>query len=100
VLRLRMTSCKSMIFATSKASPDSKWMPWELGYFDGLRRGLIGILPLLGDYESSFKGQEYIGLYPQVEKDTLGRLSVVNPERKQLPLNEFVAGSQAFRAYA
>ena len=38
MLRQRMDHCRFLLFATSKASPDSKWMPWELGYFDGLRR--------------------------------------------------------------
>ena len=38
ILRQRMDHCRFLVFATSKASPDSKWMPWELGYFDGLRR--------------------------------------------------------------
>jgi hypothetical protein len=37
ILRHRMRSCKSLIYATSQNSSQSKWMPWELGYFDGLR---------------------------------------------------------------
>src|SRR4051812_42152795 len=35
VLRGRMQQSSSLIFATSEASVGSKWMPWELGYFDG-----------------------------------------------------------------
>ena len=38
-LRVRMRSCASMLFAMSTSSLNSKWMPWELGYFDGLRQG-------------------------------------------------------------
>src|SRR5690349_6151740 len=30
-LRERMDHSRAMIFATSQSSPDSKWMPWELG---------------------------------------------------------------------
>lgn len=68
VLRKRMRSCKAMIYATSESSPLSKWMPWELGYFDGLRPGNVSIFPLLDDYDSSWSGQEYLGLYPVIEK--------------------------------
>jgi hypothetical protein len=42
-------------------------MPWELGYFDGLKPGYVWILPLVMDYDSEFKGQEYLGLYPPIE---------------------------------
>lgn len=68
VLRERMRASESLLFATSESSPDSKWMPWELGYFDGLRQGRIAILPLVLSTMSAFKGQEYLGLYPVVEK--------------------------------
>jgi hypothetical protein len=68
VLRERMQASDSMIFATSEASPSSKWMPWELGYFDGIRQARIAILPLVGSSTDAFKGQEYIGLYPTVER--------------------------------
>src|SRR5687767_2962614 len=32
-LRARMRQASSLIYAHSIQSPDSKWMPWELGYF-------------------------------------------------------------------
>ena len=68
LLRQRMRQSDSMIFATSESSPNSKWMPWELGYFDGLRQGRIAVLPLVATEGGSFTGQEYIGLYPTIEK--------------------------------
>lgn len=61
MLRGRMRHCNFLVFATSKASPNSKWMPWELGYFDGIRPNQIGILPIVES--QTFTGQEYIGLY-------------------------------------
>ena len=67
VLRERMRHCACFVFATSDSSPSSKWMPWELGYFDGFRPGHIGILPLVASANSSFLGQEYLGLYPDIE---------------------------------
>jgi hypothetical protein len=64
MLRKRMNHCRFLLFATTKASPSSKWMPWELGYFDGLRPDRVGILPIVQSAGGSFKGQEYLGLYP------------------------------------
>jgi hypothetical protein len=43
-------------------------MPWELGYFDGLRRGRVGIFPIVESYGAGFRGQEYLGLYPFYEE--------------------------------
>jgi len=73
VLRERMKACSSLVYAHSANSPSSVWMPWELGYFDGFRLHQVWILPLVSDYDSEFKGQEYLGLYPSVEK--LGSLA-------------------------
>jgi hypothetical protein len=67
-LRKRMTHCKFLLYATSNSSPNSKWMPWELGYFDGLRQGNVGVLPIVESPDDSFKGQEYLGLYPSYEE--------------------------------
>jgi hypothetical protein len=100
LLRTRMCACRSMLFTTSNASCNSKWMPWELGFFDGLRDGQITILPILGDYDTTFKGQEYLGLYPVVEKDGMNRMKVVKSYTEELLLREYVLGSRAFRLYA
>lgn len=45
-------------------------MPWELGYFDGLK-SRVAILPVLGsDYDTNkYVGQEYLGLYPYAARD-------------------------------
>jgi hypothetical protein len=67
LLRERMKHCKFLLFVTSKASPQSKWMPWELGYFDGLKPDKVGIFPLVQQAGQGFVGQEYLGLYPPYE---------------------------------
>jgi hypothetical protein len=72
VVRDRMAYSASLIYAASSNSPTSKWMPWELGYFDGLK-GTVAILPIDDAPKEQFKGQEYLGLYPYIDKagDTL-----------------------------
>ncbi|TDW70589.1 hypothetical protein EV653_4642 [Kribbella pratensis] len=77
LLRRRMKQSLSLVYAYSESSTTSKWMPWELGYFDGYRSGQsIGIMPLVSGPGVKPAGQEYLGLYPRVEelKSESGRL--------------------------
>lgn len=48
-------------------------MPWELGYFDGMRPAKVAIFPIVEASDSEFTGIEFVGLYPKIERDTLGR---------------------------
>jgi len=66
LLRGRMKCSRSLVYATSDNAQDSKWMPWELGFFDGFRQK-VAVCPITSN--SSFEGREYLGLYPVVEKD-------------------------------
>lgn len=67
MLRQRMNHCRFLLYASSSAARGSKWMPWELGYFDGRRPGHVGILPIVHSEGAVFHGQEYLGLYPYFE---------------------------------
>lgn len=67
MLRQRMSHCEALLYASSDASPKSKWMPWELGYFDGKKPGRIWIAPIVQREGETFQGQEYLGLYPYME---------------------------------
>jgi hypothetical protein len=68
-LRARMDHCRCLLYATSEQAENSKWMPWELGYFDG-KKGRVAILPIVDKQLSTYKGQEYLGLYPYVDEVT------------------------------
>lgn len=72
-LRNRMKQSSKLLYLATNNASSSKWMPWELGYFDGLKSGKVAILPLVDYSFSSFKGQEYLGLYPALDKDGLER---------------------------
>lgn len=67
LLRVRMNHSGYLLYASSSSSSNSKWMPWELGYFDGRRPGHIGILPIVATPRATFVGLEYLGLYPFIE---------------------------------
>ena len=69
-LRKRMQQSRSFLYCTSENSPNSKWMPWELGFFDAYK-GKVAILPLVDEAEDPFDGQEYLSLYPYVDSNML-----------------------------
>lgn len=66
LLRQRMRSSKSLFFATSSNSSNSKWMPWELGFMDGHNKK-AAILPISQLDTVEFSGQEYLGVYPYID---------------------------------
>ncbi len=68
-IRNRMRECKAMVYATSSAAAESRWMPWELGFFDGYRGSAhISIMPILKTSWDTFAGLEFLGLYDLVHR--------------------------------
>ncbi|HEY3443521.1 MAG TPA: hypothetical protein VGK29_22370 [Paludibaculum sp.] len=102
VLRERMKACSSLVYAHSANSSNSVWMPWELGYFDGVKPQQVWVLPLVTNDDSEFRGQEYLGLYPPVEKlGTLaGRIKLgfdrVGNHKRQVLLENAARGNGVF----
>jgi hypothetical protein len=102
VLRVRMRSCSSLVYAHSANSPRSKWMPWELGYFDGFKPMQVWILPLVASSDGEFDNQEYLGLYPPVEKlgSIGGRQNLgfegIGQLREDVPLTKAARGYGVF----
>lgn len=68
LIRKRMRQSKSLIYIATSNSSDSKWMPWELGFFDGYSSGSVAIFPLVEFSYQSFSGQEYLGIYPLIDQ--------------------------------
>lgn len=69
LVRKRMKSSKSLLLAISINASMSKWIPWELGYVDG-NTSRCAIIPVAkeGIPPKSFKGKEYLSLYPFIKK--------------------------------
>lgn len=89
IIRKRMKSCKSLIYAITENSGDSKWMVWELGYFDGFR-GKVAILGLTENSGDSFKSQEFLELYPFVQRYSLGLVVEDDPTKSVELLKHWV----------
>ncbi len=66
LLRSRLKRSGTVFYAVSKKSRSSKWMPWELGFFDAWASRVF-ILPLDESTVEYAKGQEYLGLYKAVD---------------------------------
>lgn len=62
VLKQRMKQSRCLAYVSTKNITNSKWCPWELGYFDGKNDEQCCILPVM--MGNRFDGQEYLGLYP------------------------------------
>jgi len=73
-LKARMKSSRCLFYSTTANASDSKWMPWELGYKDG-ENTRVAVLPIAQSVTSSYRGQEYLGIYPYVDSanDTEGK---------------------------
>lgn len=67
-LRERMKRCRLLVYATSQNASTSRWMPWELGFFDGVHGpDRVAICPIARG-AGSYTGEEYLGLYKTLEK--------------------------------
>jgi hypothetical protein len=76
-------------------------MPWELGYFDGLRGSGISVMPIEEHEAPGHYGQEYLDLYPAIEKLPVveGRTmtaAVRSDGRAYMDLRAFAAGSSSY----
>lgn len=102
ILRSRMKASSSMIYMATNNSTNSKWMPWELGFFDGYKPGQVAVLPLLDHENDSFNGQEYLGLYPVVTKNTKDRVTyhfVEDRGSKWSNFSKFASGAPEWKKY-
>lgn len=103
LLRVRMRQSNSLIWVATEAASESKWMPWELGYFDGYKPKQVAILPLVDNATDVFKGQEYLALYPVVDKNRYGNgqtdVFVESAGKEWATLKNFAGTSPSFSKY-
>lgn len=103
VLRERMKLSSSMMYIATDNASSSKWMPWELGFFDGHKPNQVAILPLMDSENQSFEGQEYLGLYPVVTKHFKNNAFnhfVEDKGQRWSSLSSFAHGSPSWSRYA
>jgi hypothetical protein len=87
-IKSRMGRSDILLFVDTQSADQSKWMCWELGWFDGAK-GRVGVLPVMRNAADPYRGREFLGLYPVVETDTAHTLRVAaTPQllRETVPL--------------
>jgi hypothetical protein len=79
-LRRRIASSRSLLVHASEGAAISRWVPWELGVADGFHQR-VAILPVLAENRktASYRGNEYLGLYPYVDFAPTARNDVHEP---------------------
>lgn len=66
-----MRKCKGLLHLYSPSASVSKWCPWEVGVFSGIKNFKCANLPLLERSGENFKHQEYLELYPYVDYERI-----------------------------
>ena len=66
-----MRKCKGLLYLYSPSSSVSKWCPWEVGVFSGIKNFRCANLPLVEKQNDEYKNQEYLELYPYIEYDKI-----------------------------
>ena len=68
-IKNRIKQCDKFILLATNKAIESKWCNWELGYGDADKyKKHIAIFPLKekGAFNSTYKGSEYMNLYPYI----------------------------------
>lgn len=71
VIKKRIANCKGLSYIATRNIVNSKWCPWELGLADGRLNGRSCILPVMKEKSTTFRGVEYLGIYPFIEYDKI-----------------------------
>jgi len=93
LLKKRMQSCKSLFYAFSENASSSLWMPWELGYFDGIKQK-AAVLPITQNIKDDYNKIEFVGLYNYITKE-----KVEKSDRYVLWVNESPAVYVAYNKW-
>lgn len=89
-LRKRMRQCKCLLYAATTNYAESKWMPWECGFFDGMN-GKVAILPIVAKPDQHlFLGLEYLSMYPTVSRSSDGKFLTVRNGVKSVAFREWM----------
>ncbi|WP_206367942.1 TIR domain-containing protein [Sphingobacterium chungjuense] len=102
LIREKMKSSKTLLLAISNNASVSKWMPWELGYMDGFT-SKCAIVPVsaTSSTEYSYKGFEYLSLYPFIKKikdsNDIDKLWVIDDSQKYVVLESWLKGTKPYQ---
>ena len=96
-LTSEMKKCKVLLYLSSPSASVSKWCPWEVGYFSGIKDFKCANLPLIENYGDNFKNQEYLEIYPYIEYEKYSNKKVFDfwvctNDETYVPLKKWING--------
>ena len=94
-----MKKCKGLLHLYSPNSSVSKWCPWEVGVFSGIKSFRCANLPLTENRGDDFKKQEYLEIYPYIEYEQIRGTTkyefwVCESQNKYIELKYWLNGSE------
>lgn len=95
----KMKKCKGLLYLHSPSASVSKWCPWEVGVFSGIKNFRCANLPLIEKDGDDFKSQEYLEIYPYVDYEKVSGKStyefwVCESDSKYISLRNWLSGNQ------
>ena len=96
-----MKKCKGLLYLYSPSSSVSKWCPWEVGVFSGMKSFRCANLPLTQNNGDEFKKQEYLEIYPYIEYETIAGKTeyefwVCETNHKYVRLRDWLNGQKPY----
>lgn len=84
-LKEAMNNSTYILYAHTHNSINSKWVPWELGYFDSNKgEDKILVMPIINEYgKAKYAGQEYLTQYKEIEVEDLAYIESTEQKRKK-----------------
>ncbi len=95
----KMKKCKGLLYLYSPSSSVSKWCPWEVGVFSGIKNFRCANLPLVDRTGDNYKNQEYLELYPYVDYSKISgtdkdQFWVCEDDRTYTSLKDWINGGK------
>jgi hypothetical protein len=89
-LKEKIIENKKFIVLVSSNAVESKWIPWELGYADGVKElRHIASIPISDDF-GHFQGNEYLQMYPQIKKSDQGNWCFFAPGKDGIRIADWL----------
>ncbi|MCQ2240245.1 toll/interleukin-1 receptor domain-containing protein [Treponema sp.] len=83
-LKKAMDNSNYILYSHTHNSIDSKWVPWELGYFDCKNNASnILVMPILNNQgKALYDGQEYLNQYKEISVEDLNKIKSIKLEER------------------
>lgn len=86
LIRNRMKQCRTLIFLQTRNATVSRWVPWELGFCDGLH----GKVAKIKTKEAEDKKSPYLSIYPTVRSSRNNDFHIFQGNEKKYSIRDWI----------